>query len=104
MENKDNEAEGLYRKILESHPMNLIALKRLSKLLLSKNDFANAYIFINKAIKLDEEESDLWSMLSVYYMKNGDNAKYYECILKELEIAKFHSNSFLYGLVPKTMI
>jgi hypothetical protein len=43
-------------------------------------------------------------MLSIYYIKNGDNAKYYECVLKELEIAKFHSNAFLNALVPKNMI
>ncbi len=90
--------------MLETNPVQMIALKRLSKLLINRNDFSNAYIYINKSIKLDDKESDLWSLLAIYYMKNGDNAKYYECVLKELEIGKFHSNCFLNNLIPKTMI
>ena len=69
-----------------------------------KSDLTNAYIYINKAIKLDEEESDLWNLLSIYYVKNKDEAKYYECVLKELQISKFHTNSFLTGLIPKIII
>jgi hypothetical protein len=79
-------------------------LKRLGKLLLDKEDHSHAYIYINKAIKLNEEESDLWNMLSEYYLKKKDNTKYYECIVKELEISKYHINSFLINLIPKVMI
>jgi Flp pilus assembly protein TadD len=82
----------------------MIALKKISKLFLRRDDYSNAYIYINKAIKLDEEEAGLWNLLSQYYMKNGDYAKYYECIMKELEIEKFHTNSFLNGLIPKIII
>jgi hypothetical protein len=82
----------------------MIALKRLSILLLNKNDFSNAYIYINKAIKLDDQEKDLWSMLSDYYIKNGDGAKYYECVLREFENSKFHTNCFLNKLIPKIII
>jgi hypothetical protein len=86
------------------YPSNMTMLKRLGKLLLDKEDYSHAYIYINKAIKLNEEESDLWNMLSVYYLKNRDNTKYYECIIKELEISKYHINSFLVNLIPKVMI
>lgn len=82
----------------------MIALKRLAKLFLNRNDNSNAYIYINKAIKLDEEETGLWDMLSNYYMKNGDKAKYYECVLKELELTKNHANTFLSNLIPKIII
>ncbi len=79
-------------------------LKRLGKLLLEKTDYSHAYIYINKAIKLNGEESDLWNMLSAYYLITGDNAKYYECIMNELEISKSHVNSFLVNLIPKMII
>ena len=79
-------------------------LKRLGRMLLEKGDYSHAYIYINKAIKLNQEESDLWNMLSVYYLKNGDNTKYYECIVNELEISKYHINSFLINLIPKIIV
>ena len=79
-------------------------LKRLGKMLLDKGDYSHAYIYINKAIKLNQEESDLWNMLSVYYLKNGDNTKYYECIVNELEISRHHINSFLTNLIPKIIV
>jgi Tfp pilus assembly protein PilF len=82
----------------------MIALKRLSKLLLTKKDYSSAFIFLNTAIKLDNSEADLWQMLSLYYLSNGDNAKYYECILKEMENSKNHANSFLFSLLPKVII
>lgn len=78
-------------------------LKRYSKLLISKNDFSNAFIFLNKAIKLDSSESELWCILGNYYLYNNDTAKYYECIMKEIENSKYHKNSFLSNLLPKTV-
>jgi hypothetical protein len=80
------------------------AIKRLSKLLLTKKDFSSAFIYLNTAIKLDNSEVDLWQMLSLYYLNNGDNAKYYECVLKEMENSKHHVNSFLFSLLPKVII
>jgi hypothetical protein len=77
------------------------SLKRYSKLLISKNDFSNAFIYLNKAIKLDSSESGLWSMLGSYYSHNKDIAKYYECIMKEIENSKCHKNSFLNSIMPK---
>lgn len=94
----------MYKRILEMYPSNMIALKRISRFLLSRNDFSNAYIYINNAVKLDDNEAEVWNMLSIYYMNNGDNAKYYECVLKELEISKNHVNSFLFDLIPKVII
>jgi predicted Zn-dependent protease len=92
------------KKTLEMYPSSIMALKRLAKLLLNRKDYSNAYIYINKALKLNETESELWSLLAIYYMNNGDSAKYYECNVNELQIAKHHSNSFLSDLIPKTII
>jgi Flp pilus assembly protein TadD len=86
------------------NPVSISSLKKLAKLLVARNELSMAYIYINKAIKLDEEENELWNLLSVYYMKNGDYAKYHECILKELEIQRHHCNSLLIDLIPKIMI
>lgn len=79
------------------------SLKRYSKLLISKGDFSNAFIYLNKAIKLDSSESGLWSLLGSYYLSNKDTAKYYECIMKEIENSKYHKNSFLSSLMPKNI-
>jgi hypothetical protein len=65
---------------------------------------SDAYIYISKAIKLDEEENELWNMLSLYYINKGDHSKYHECVLKELEVERHHCNSFLTELIPKMMI
>ncbi len=86
------------------NPSNLTALKRLSKLLMERGKYSDAYIYINKAIKLDEEESEFWRLLSMYYNKLGDSAKYYECVMKILEKSYCHTNSFLNGLIPKIII
>jgi tetratricopeptide (TPR) repeat protein len=101
---KYNESENFYKKILELAPSNIITLKRIAKFLLNRKDYSNAYTYINKALKLDDKESELWQLLSVYYVNCGDNAKYYECILKELDISKFHTNSYLFDLIPKVII
>lgn len=79
------------------------SLKRYSKLLISKRDYSNAFIYLNKAIKLDSSESGLWSLLGSYYLYNKDTAKYYECIMKEIENSKYHKNSFLNNLMPKNL-
>lgn len=49
-----------YEKILETYPSNIFVLKRLSKIYLKLNDFGKAYIYINKAIKIDSKEPELW--------------------------------------------
>jgi len=71
---------------------------------LHKDELSHAYIYINKLIKIDPTELDVWSLLSEYYSKNGDFGKYYECIIKELENSKLHINSFLLSLIPKSII
>ena len=73
-------------------------------MLTSKNDFSNAFIYLNKAIKLDCSETELWSLLGTYYLYNKDTAKYYECVMKEIENSKNHANIFLKSLMPKNII
>ena len=104
------QSEEIYKKILETHPSNMFVLKRLSKIYLKMNNLGNAYIYINKAIKIDSTEPELWlninkfrSLLSNYYLGYGDDAKYYECTLKEMTNSKFHINSFLLNLLPKNI-
>ena len=104
IEKKYNDSENIYKKILELSPSNMIALKRISKLFLTKKDYSNAFIYLNTAIKIDDNEADLWKMLSIYYLKKGDNSKYHECIMRELENSKNHVNSFLFDLIPKVII
>lgn len=104
MEDKPQEAENMYKRILEFYPANMIALKKVAKILLKRGDYSNAYIYINKALKLSDSEAELWNMLSTYYINNGDKAKYYECFIKELELSKFHFNAILSDLIPKIII
>jgi hypothetical protein len=44
------------------------------------------------------------SLLSYYYLENRDDAKYYECTLKEIENSKLHINHFLMNMLPKNII
>ena len=50
----------IYEKILENYPSNIFVLKRLSKIYLRLNNIGKAYIYINKAIKIDSKEPELW--------------------------------------------
>jgi len=89
---------------MDINPSNLIILKKLSINNLDNKDLSNAYIYINKLIKIDPTEIDVWNLFSRYYSDNGDFGKYYECIIKELENSKLHINSFLLQLLPKSII
>jgi tetratricopeptide (TPR) repeat protein len=59
-QNDHVQAAEIYKKILESYPSNIYALKQLSKIYLHLKDLGNAYIYTNKAIKIDANEPKLW--------------------------------------------
>jgi hypothetical protein len=78
-------------------------MKRCSKLFIAKKEYSSAFIYLNKAIKLNSSESGLWDLLGEYYLYYKDTSKYYECIMKEIENSKHHINSFLISLMPKNI-
>ena len=47
-----------------------------------------------KALKLDEQERELWSILAEYYLLQNEDKKYYHCCVKEIENAKYFHSSF----------
>jgi tetratricopeptide (TPR) repeat protein len=59
-QNDHIQAAEIYKKILETYPSNIYVLKQLSKIYLHLKDLGNAYIYINKAIKIDSNEPKLW--------------------------------------------
>ena len=82
----------------------MVGIKILTQLLLNEKNYSDAYIFCMKGLKIDEKESDLWKMLSEYYINNNDTTKYYECTMKEIENRKYHIKKFLEDLIDKTFI
>ena len=104
LENNNQKAESLLKKLFKIAPYNMIGIKILTQLLLNEKNYSDAYIFCMKGLKIDEKESGLWKMLSEYYINNNDTTKYYECTMKEIENRKYHINTFLEDLVDKTFI
>ena len=104
LDNNNQKAENLLKKLFKIAPYNMIGIKILTQLLLNEKNYSDAYIFCMKGLKIDEKESDLWKMLSEYYINNNDTTKYYECTMKEIENRKYHINKFLEDLIDKTFI
>ena len=104
LENNNQKAESLLKKLFKIAPYNMVGIKILTQLLLNEKNYSDAYIFCMKGLKIDEKESDLWKMLSEYYINNNDTTKYYECTMKEIENRKYHIKKFLEDLIDKTFI
>ena len=104
LDNNNQKAENLLKKLFKIAPYNMIGIKILTQLLLNEKNYSDAYIFCMKGLKIDEKESGLWKMLSEYYINNNDTTKYYECTMKEIENRKYHINKFLEDLIDKTFI
>ena len=105
IERMNTEAENFLKKLIENCPTNVLGLKILSNFLLKeKNDLSNCYIYCMKALKIDEQEKDLWSILGEYYIRQNENKKYYQCTIKEVENAKYHHSTFLNSLIKKEIL
>ncbi len=92
-EGKYNEAERLYRSILETEPTNLNVNTNLGVLLFSVGRFADAEISFKKAIKLKSDYAEAHNNLALTLQKLGR--------LKEAELSyrkaiKFDQNNLLY--------
>ena len=94
--NKENNTvvENL-KQVVINDPTNLEAMKLLIEQLFNKNDLSNVYVFCNTALKINEREQGLWTLMAEYYRLNNDEMKYYECSMKELTNSSKHRNSFL---------
>ena len=94
--NKENNivVENL-KQVIINDPTNLEAMKLLIEQLFNKNDLSNVYVFCNTALKINEKEQGLWTLMAEYYRLNNDEMKYYECSMKELTNSSKHRNSFL---------
>ena len=94
--NKDNNSiEENLKQVVINDPTNLEAIKLLINHLFIKNDLSNVYVFCNTALKINEKEQGLWTLMAEYYRLNKDEMKYYECSMKELTNSSKHRNSFL---------
>ena len=94
--NKDNNnIEENLKQVVINDPTNLEAIKLLINHLFIKNDLSNVYVFCNTALKINEKEQGLWTLMAEYYRLNKDEMKYYECSMKELTNSSKHRNSFL---------
>ena len=94
--NKENNivVENL-KQVIINDPTNLEAMKLLIQQLFNKNDLSNVYVFCNTALKINEREQGLWTLMAEYYRLNKDEMKYYECSMNELTNSSKHRNSFL---------
>ena len=94
--NKDNiSIEENLKQVIINDSTNLQAIKLLIEYLFTKNDLSNVYVFCNSALKINEKEQGLWTLMAEYYRLNNDEMKYYECSMKELTNSSKHRNSFL---------
>ena len=94
--NKDNNnIEENLKQVVINDPTNLEAIKLLINHLFIKNDLSNVYVFCNTALKINEKEQGLWTLMAEYYRLNKDEMKYYECSMNELTNSSKHRNSFL---------
>ena len=94
--NKDNNnIEENLKQVVINDPTNLEAIKLLINHLFIRNDLSNVYVFCNTALKINEKEQGLWTLMAEYYRLNKDEMKYYECSMKELTNSSKHRNSFL---------
>ena len=94
MKDNNNIEENL-KQVVINDPTNLEAIKLLINHLFIKNDLSNVYVFCNTALKINEKEQGLWTLMAEYYRLNKDEMKYYECSMKELTNSSKHRNSFL---------
>ena len=100
-----DEAENFLKRLNENCPNNVLGLKILANFFLKeKKDLSNSYIYCMKALKLDEQERELWSILAEYYLLQNEDKKYYHCCVKEIENAKYFHSSFLNSLIKKEII
>ena len=93
--NKESNIEENLKQVIIHDSTNLEAMKLLIKQLFNKNDLSNVYVFCNKALKINDKEMGMWSLMADYYYLNKDEIKYYECSMKELKNSSKHRNSFL---------
>ena len=94
--NKDNtNIEENLKQVIINDSTNLEAIKLLIELLFIKSDLSKVYVFCNSALKINEKEQGLWTLMAEYYRLNNDEMKYYECSMKELTNSSKHRNSFL---------
>ena len=94
--NKDNNnIEENLKQVVINDSTNLEAIKLLINHLFIKNDLSDVYVFCNTALKINEKEQGLWTLMAEYYRLNKDEMKYYECTMKELTNSSKHRNSFL---------
>ena len=93
--NKENNIDENLKQVIIHDSTNLEAMKLLIKQLFNKNDLSNVYVFCNKALKINDKEMGMWSLMADYYYLNKDEIKYYECSMKELKNSSKHRNSFL---------
>ena len=83
--NKENNIEENLKQVIIHDSTNLEAMKLLINQLFNKNDLSNVYVFCNKALKINDKEQGMWSLMADYYYLNKDEIKYYECSMKELK-------------------
>ena len=101
--NKENNIDENLKQVIIHDSTNLEAMKLLIKQLFNKNDLSNVYVFCNKALKINDKEKGMWSLMADYYYLNKDEIKYYECSMKELKNSSKHRNSFLNDILDITL-
>ena len=101
--NKDSNIEENLKQVIIHDSTNLEAMKLLIKQLFNKNDLSNVYVFCNTALKINDKEQGMWSLMADYYYLNKDEIKYYECSMKELKNSSKHRNSFLNDILDITI-
>ena len=101
--NKDDNIEECLKQVIIHDSTNLEAMKLLIKQLFNKNDLSNVYVFCNKALKMNDKEQGMWSLMADYYYLKKDEIKYYECSMKELKNSSKHRNSFLNDILDITI-
>lgn len=92
-EGRLDEAQTLYRKILESHPKHADALNLLATISLQKGDFRPAITLLHKAISLQPKRADYYSNLGSAERGVGELDKAINSFLKALTLQPGHLES-----------
>ena len=73
----------------------MFILKKISNFYFKHDNFSAAYNYITNALKIDNKEPMLYTLLALYYKENNDTIKFYECSIKEIENSHLHFHDSL---------
>ena len=93
---KFEEAEGLFKKLLEKDPNDARAMQMLGVIYSDKDDLQLAVEYYNKALDIEPDNSQLWFNLGVlYFQRLKDNDKAIDAFKRAVELQPEDKDAFV---------